>query len=58
MGELTALLASSSSAPIDWVYGAAASIVFVAVIAIPAAFLNVRDRKRRAQERSSAQSAR
>ena len=53
MGELIALLASSSSAPIDWVYGGAASIVFVAVIAIPAALLNSRDRKRRAQERSS-----
>ena len=54
MGELTALLASSSSAPIDWVYGGAASIVFVAVIAIPAALLNARDRKRRTQGRSSA----
>jgi hypothetical protein len=53
MGELTALLASTSSAPIDWVYGGLASIAFVAIIAIPAAFLNVRDRKRRAAGRSS-----
>jgi hypothetical protein len=52
MGGLTALLASSS-APIDWVYGGAASIVFVGVIALPAALLNARDRKRRAQERAT-----
>jgi len=42
MADLLALLAASgsapsSSAPIDWVYGALASIVFVAVIAVPAA---------------------
>jgi ABC-type spermidine/putrescine transport system permease subunit I len=55
MGELAALLASSSNAPIDWVYGGAASIVFVVVIAIPAALLNARDRKRRAQQRSPVQ---
>ena len=54
MGDLTALLAASSSAPIDWVYGGAASIVFVGLIALPAALLNARDRKRRAQRRSSA----
>jgi len=53
MGQLTALLASASNAPIDWVYGGLASIVFVLVIALPAAVLNSRDRKRRAQQRSS-----
>ena len=37
MADLSGLLAASSSAPIDWVYGALASIVFVVVIAVPAA---------------------
>ncbi|HTV11174.1 MAG TPA: hypothetical protein VME20_04860 [Acidimicrobiales bacterium] len=43
------LSATSSSAPLDWVLGAAASVVFVALVAIPAAALNARDRKRREQ---------
>ncbi|HMK98214.1 MAG TPA: hypothetical protein VK425_11750 [Acidimicrobiales bacterium] len=44
-----AVLGAANNSPIDWVYGTAASIVFVALIAIPAAALNARDRKRRQQ---------
>lgn len=54
MADLFALLATSSSAPIDWVYGALASIVFVGVIAVPAAVLNSREHKRRQREQSAA----
>jgi hypothetical protein len=54
MADLPALLAASSSAPIDWVYGALASIVFVAVVAVPAAVLNSREHKKRQRERSAA----
>ena len=53
--SLAALLATSSNAPLDWVYGAAASVVFVVLIAIPAAVLNSRDHKKRQRERSAAQ---
>jgi hypothetical protein len=48
------VLMASTSAPLDWVYGALASIVFVALVAIPAAVLNSRDHKKRQQERSAA----
>ena len=44
---LAGSLAATNNAPIDWVYGAAASVVFVALIVVPAAALNARDRKRR-----------
>ncbi|HTW06187.1 MAG TPA: hypothetical protein VME46_01665 [Acidimicrobiales bacterium] len=44
-------LAAASNAPMDWVWGLLASVAFVAVIAIPAAALNARDRKRRQEER-------
>ncbi len=54
MPVLAALL-PSAAAPSDWVYGTAASIIFVAVIAIPAAVLNSRDHKRRQRERSASQ---
>ena len=54
MAHLIGLLAASSSAPIDWVYGALASIVFVAVIAVPAAALNSREHKKRQREQSAA----
>jgi hypothetical protein len=52
MPVLAALL---GDAALDWVYGTAASIIFVAVIAIPAAVLNSRDHKRRQRERSASQ---
>ncbi len=54
MAHLPMLLMASSGAPLDWVYGALASIVFVALVAIPAAVLNSRDHKKRQQERSTA----
>lgn len=54
MADLIGLLAASSSAPIDWVYGALASVAFVVVIAVPAAVLNSRDHKKRRRERSAA----
>ena len=47
----TALMATTSDAPMDWVYGTAAAFVFVLLIAVPAAALNARDRKRRQQQR-------
>jgi ABC-type spermidine/putrescine transport system permease subunit I len=53
--SLAALLAVGNNDALDWVYGAAASIIFVAVIAIPAAVLNSRDHKRRQRERSAGQ---
>jgi hypothetical protein len=37
----------ANNAPMDWVYGFLASVVFVAAIAIPAAVLNARDHRRR-----------
>jgi ABC-type spermidine/putrescine transport system permease subunit I len=55
MGLLPALVASMSDAPLDWAVGAAASIVFVAVIAIPAAALNAREHKRRQAEKATGQ---
>ena len=44
---LGAFVAATNNAPMDWVYGTAASVVFVALIVVPAAVLNARDRKRR-----------
>lgn len=46
-------VASLSGAPFDWVLGTAASVGFVAVIAVPAMLLNSRDHKRRQRERSA-----
>lgn len=42
-----------SGAAWPWVYGMAASLVFIGIIAIPAAILNSRDHKRRQRERSA-----
>jgi hypothetical protein len=53
LASLGALVASSSNAPLDWVYGTVASIIFVAAVAIPAALLNSREHKRRQRERSA-----
>ncbi|MGH9105299.1 MAG: hypothetical protein ACRDZX_05575 [Acidimicrobiales bacterium] len=50
MGIFHVLLASANGAPWDWLWGTLASIVFVVAIAIPAAILNVRERRRRQQE--------
>ncbi|HTT88686.1 MAG TPA: hypothetical protein VMF65_03970 [Acidimicrobiales bacterium] len=53
-GPLGALLATEvSGAAWPWVYGMAASLVFIGIIAIPAAWLNSRDHKRRQRERSA-----
>ena len=54
MESLPALVAATSNAPLDWVYGALASIVFVVLIAVPAAILNNREHKKRQQQRPSA----
>ena len=54
MAQVHALLAAASNAPMDWVWGLVGSVVFVAAIAIPAAALNSRERKRR-QEAEAAQ---
>jgi hypothetical protein len=55
MASVLALLVATGSAPTDWVLGTAAGIVFVALIAGPAAALNHRDRKRRQKERPTTQ---
>lgn len=49
MAHVLALLAATDNAPLDWALGAAASFLFVGLIAVPAAVLNSRDRKRRAR---------
>ncbi|HUB70431.1 MAG TPA: hypothetical protein VL984_08410 [Acidimicrobiales bacterium] len=54
MVEAHALLAATNNAPMDWVWGFIASAGFVLVIAVPAAALNARDRKRR-REAAAAQ---
>ena len=51
MGSVLALLVATGSAPTDWLLGTGAAVVFVAVIAVPAAALNHRDRKKRQKER-------
>jgi uncharacterized protein YecE (DUF72 family) len=40
---------ATTDAPLDWVLGTAASVVFVGLIAVPAAAMNARDRRRRQQ---------
>jgi ABC-type spermidine/putrescine transport system permease subunit I len=52
MAPVLAVLAVTDNAPLDWALGAAASFLFVALIAVPAVVLNSRDRKRRAQSSS------
>jgi hypothetical protein len=54
MGSELALLVATGSAPTDWLLGAGAAVVFVAAIAVPAAALNHRDRKRRQKEQPTA----
>ena len=50
-----AVLATGSSAPADWLWGTLGAVVFVILVALPAAALNSRDRKRRRQaEQASA----
>jgi hypothetical protein len=49
MAQVLGILAVTDNAPLDWALGAAASFVFVGLIIVPAAVLNSRDRKRRAQ---------
>jgi ABC-type spermidine/putrescine transport system permease subunit I len=44
------LLGAAGNAALDWVYGTAASVVFVLLIAVPAAALNSRERRRRQQQ--------
>lgn len=51
---VTGLTGVASDAALDWAIGAAASIAFVALIAIPALALNARDRKRHQAERERA----
>jgi hypothetical protein len=53
MRNLHAVVAATSGAPMDWLLGTAASVVFVAVIAVPAAVLNTRERKRRQRQAPS-----
>ena len=55
MTSVLALLVATGGAPTDWALGTAAAVVFVAVIALPAAALNHRDRKRRQHERPAGQ---
>lgn len=53
MPLLPALVAAAGDAPLDWVVGAAASIVFVVIIAVPAAALNAREHRRRQTEQET-----
>jgi len=58
MGTLQAVIASTASnAPFDWIFWTVASLVFIALIAVPAAALNARDRKRRQQAKDRARAA-
>gem|GEM_PF-2555917 len=50
-----ALVAATNNAPLDWAYGTAASVVFVALIAVPAAVLNSRENRRRQATRPGAE---
>ncbi len=54
MPNLLALVAATNSAAWDWVWGTVASVLFVGIIAVPAAALNGRDRKRRQQHNAGA----
>jgi hypothetical protein len=50
-------VAAASNAPMDWVWGTVAALVFVGLIGVPAAALNARDRKRRQQQSGAAPEA-
>ena len=52
MASILALLVATNNAPADWVWGSVASVVFVALIAWPAAVLNARDHGRRQKEQA------
>lgn len=54
MGKMHALMAVTSNAPADWLWGTLGAVVFVGVIAVPAAALNARDRKRRQEQAAGA----
>lgn len=54
----TQLLLATSNAPMDWVYGFLASVVFIAAIAVPAQVLNAREHRRRQQARPPQETAR
>ena len=56
MANLLALVATNSAAW-PWVWGTVASVLFVGIIAVPAAALNGRDRKRRQQHNAGAGAA-
>ena len=47
MVDLHAIVATASNAPMDWVWGTVASVLFVGVIAVPAAALNNKERRER-----------
>jgi ABC-type spermidine/putrescine transport system permease subunit I len=49
------LVAATNNAPLDWAYGTAASVVFVALIAVPAAVLNSREHRRRQASKAEGQ---
>jgi hypothetical protein len=53
METVHVVVAASSNAPMNWVWGTIASVVFVGLIGVPAAALNARDRKRRQQQRAA-----
>jgi len=57
MEKMHVLVAATSNAPMDWVWGAVASFIFVGLIAAPAAALNARERRRRQQEGAAAPGA-
>ncbi len=40
-------VAAASSAPADWAWGTLGAVLFVALVAIPAALLNNRERRQR-----------
>jgi hypothetical protein len=54
-GVTNFLVAATNNAPMDWVYGTVASVVFIALIAVPAAVLNSREHRRRQAVRSEGQ---
>jgi hypothetical protein len=57
MAHLAAVLAVYNDSALDWALGAAASFVFIGLIAVPAAVMNSRERKRRTQGVSPEQPA-
>lgn len=50
MVDLHTIVAAASSAPADWLWGTAASVLFVGAIVVPAAALNSRERRKRQQQ--------